>query len=96
VKVTSLSLLVDPVELGRLPADEVLLLEPEGNLLLGVLDGVGAVADVAADIDGVVTTDGARGRGKGVGGTEDGWKYLLVNCLVCYAGTTEVTYCGQS
>lgn len=30
------------------------------------------MADVAADIDGVVATDGARGRGKRVGGTEDG------------------------
>lgn len=69
---TSLSLLVDPVELGRLPADELLRLEPESNLLLGVLDRVGAVADVAADIDGVVTTDGAGGGGKGVGSTKDG------------------------
>jgi hypothetical protein len=30
------------------------------------------VADVAADVNGVVTTDGAGGRGEGVGGTEDG------------------------
>jgi hypothetical protein len=67
-----LSLLVDPVELSRLPVDSLAILEPEGNLLLGVLDRVGAVADVAADVDGVVTTDGARGGGKGVGGTEDG------------------------
>lgn len=67
-----LRLLVDPVVLGRLPAEDLTLLEPERNLLLGVLDGVGTVADVAADIDGVVTTDGARGGGKGVGGTEDG------------------------
>lgn len=64
--------LVDPVELGRLPADELTLLEPEGNLLLGVLDAVGAVADVAADVDGEVATDGAGGGGEGVGGTEDG------------------------
>jgi hypothetical protein len=35
---------------GLGPADGLILLEPEGNLLLGVLDGVGAVADVAADI----------------------------------------------
>lgn len=70
--IDNLSLLVDPVELGGLPGDDLTLLEPESNLLLGVLDGVGAVADVAADIDGVVTTDGTGGRGKGVGGTEDG------------------------
>lgn len=69
----SLSLLVDPVELGGLPVDKVLLLEPERNLLLSVLDRVGAVADVAADVNGEITTDGARGGGKGVGGTEDGW-----------------------
>lgn len=51
---------------------ELLRLEPEGNLLLGVLDAVGAVANVAANINGEVTTDGARGGGKRVGGTEDG------------------------
>lgn len=66
-----LSLLVDPVELGSPVADELALLEPESNLLLGVLDGVGTVADVAADIDSEVTTDGAGGGGKGVGGTEE-------------------------
>lgn len=32
------------------PLGELLGLEPEGNLLLGVLDGVGAVADVAAHV----------------------------------------------
>lgn len=68
----SLLLLVDPVELGSLVGNGLTVLEPEGDLLLGVLDGVGAVADVAADIDGVVATDSARGRGKRVGGTEDG------------------------
>lgn len=67
----NLCLLVEPVKLGGLVADELLILEPEGNLLLGVLDAVGAVADVAADIDGEVTTDGAGGRGQGVGGTEE-------------------------
>ena len=72
---------------------ELLRLEPESNLLLGVLDAVRAVADVAANIlyksqshahrvlrvtggklsyNGEVTTDGARGGGKRVGGTEDG------------------------
>ena len=74
ISMTDLSLLVDPVELGGLPGDNLTLLEPESNLLLGVLDGVGTVADVAADVDGEVTTDGTGGRGKGVGGTEDGWK----------------------
>ena len=46
----NLSLLVDPVELAVLVLLELLRLEPEGNLLLGVLDAVGAVADVAANI----------------------------------------------
>lgn len=88
-----LGLLVDPVELGALPGDELLLLEPESNLLLGVLDAVGAVADVAADIDGEVATDGARGGGEGVGGTEDGYnggkerrrKWLAFARLECLA-----------
>lgn len=65
-----LSLLVDPVELGSLVADDIALGEPESNLLLGVLDRVGTVADVAADVNGEITTDGARGGGKGVGGAE--------------------------
>lgn len=43
-------LLVDPVVLSRLPPLDLALLEPESNLLLGGLDGVRAVADVAADI----------------------------------------------
>lgn len=42
--------LVDPVVLALLPGLDLALLEPESNLLLGVFDGVGAVADVAADI----------------------------------------------
>lgn len=67
----NLGLLVDPVELSRLVADHLTLLEPESNLLLGVLDRVGAVADVAADVDGEVATDGARGGGQGVGGAEE-------------------------
>lgn len=43
-------LLVDPVDGGRLPADEVLVLEPERDLVLRRIHGVGAVADVAADL----------------------------------------------
>lgn len=86
-----LRLLVDPVELAVLVANDLTLLEPESDFLLGVLDAVGAVADVAADIlfmlvggngatyirfthNGVVTTDGARGGGKRVGGTKNGCK----------------------
>jgi hypothetical protein len=69
---TRLWLLVDPVVLGRLPGLNLTLLEPQSNLLLAVLDAVGAVAHVAANIESEVAADGARGRGKGVGGTEDG------------------------
>lgn len=43
-------LLVDPVELGLLPALDLAILEPQSNLLLGVVDAVAAVADVAADV----------------------------------------------
>jgi hypothetical protein len=69
---TRLRLLVDPVVLSRLPGLNLTLLEPESNLLLAVLNGVGAVAHVAANVEGEVATDGAGGGGEGVGGTEDG------------------------
>ena len=42
--------LVDPRLLRRLPALDLLLVEPQGDLLLGRVDAVGAVADVAADV----------------------------------------------
>jgi hypothetical protein len=67
----NLWLLIDPVELSGLVCLDLTLLEPESDLLLGILDAVGAVADIAADVDGVVTADGAWGRGKRVGGTEE-------------------------
>ena len=52
------------------PGVDLLRGEPESNLGLGALDGVRTVADVAADVDAEVTTDGARGGVSGVGGTE--------------------------
>jgi len=64
--------LVDPVVLGRFPLENLTLLEPESDFLLGILDTVGTVADVASDIDGIVTTDGTWERVFWVGGTEDG------------------------
>jgi len=68
---TSLLGLVDPAIAALGPVDDLLSLEPEVDLVLGTLSRVGAVADVAADVDGEVTTDGAGGRVSGVGGTEE-------------------------
>ena len=70
---SAIRLFENPGILSRLPLNEVLRLEPESNLLLGALNAVGAVADVAANSQAVVATDGARSGSKGVGGTEDGW-----------------------
>lgn len=50
--------------------DQHSLGEPKGNLLLAVLDRVGAVADVPAHVKGVVTTDGTGGGSERVGGAE--------------------------
>ena len=49
--------LIDPAVEGRLPVGELLGLEPEGDLLLGRLDGVGAVGDVTGG-----TERGARSK----------------------------------
>jgi hypothetical protein len=67
-----LSLLVNPVELSRLPLVNLLLLEPKSNLLLCVLNAIATVADIAADINGKVTTDGTWQAVLRVGSTEDG------------------------
>lgn len=63
-------LFVDPIDGSRGPGDQLLLVEPQSDLLLGRLDGIGAVDDVAADLDAEVTTDGAGQGVGGVGGTE--------------------------
>jgi hypothetical protein len=60
-------LLVDVTLLGEGVLGEALG-EPESDLLEGVLDGVGSVADVSAHVDGVVASDGSRLGGKRVGG----------------------------
>lgn len=43
-------LLVNPALLSRLPLQDLALVEPECNFLLGAVDGVAAVAHVAADV----------------------------------------------
>lgn len=64
-------LLVDPGVDGAGVLDGgVLLAEPEGDFGLSALDAVGAVADVATDVDGEVATDGSGGRVERVGGAE--------------------------
>lgn len=61
--------LIDPSLGVRLPGVDTLR-EPQTDLLLRSLDAVRAVADVATDVEGEVTADGARGRVGGLGGTE--------------------------
>lgn len=61
------SSLVDPAHGSRLPVNELLGLEPQSDLLLSGLDGIGSVADVAADLDAVVPADGAGLGVDGVG-----------------------------
>ena len=46
----NVDLLVDPVLLGGGPVTELLGLEPEGNLVVGRLNSVRAMADVAPDL----------------------------------------------
>lgn len=45
-----LRLLIHPIELGLLPGLNLVRLEPQSDLLLGILNAVAAVADVAADV----------------------------------------------
>jgi hypothetical protein len=63
--------------LGGLVCLDLALLEPESDLLLGILDAVGAVADIAADIDSVVTADGTWLGSEGVGCTEEDCHILV-------------------
>ena len=47
---SDIDLLVDPVLLGRGPVTELLRLEPESNLVVGGLNSIGAMADVAPNL----------------------------------------------
>ena len=62
--------LVNPGLRVMSPAAELSLGEPEGDLGVGGLDGIGTVADVATDVNAEVATDGAGVRLEGLGGTE--------------------------
>ena len=54
-----------------LPLSEITFLgEPEGDFLLSTLNGIRSVTDIAANVDGVVSTDGAWERCERVGLTE--------------------------
>lgn len=65
-------LLVDPLETSVVVVvGNLLLSEPEGDLSLGGLVRVRAVDEVAADIDGEITTDGSGGGISGVGGSDE-------------------------
>merc|ERR1719180_394291 len=64
--INDVDLLVDPVLLGGGPGTELLGLEPETNLVVGRLNSVGAVADVAPDMDGEVSPDGSGEGGSRV------------------------------
>jgi hypothetical protein len=69
--ISFLRLFDDPRNGGLSPFDETFG-EPEGDFLGGGFFTVRSVADVAADVEGEVTTDGAGGGGSGVGFTEEG------------------------
>lgn len=63
-------LFVDPALAGGRPRHDFGVVEPEGDLLVGGLYRIGAVQDVASDLDAQITPDGAGGRFGGVGGAE--------------------------
>lgn len=58
---SSFLLLIDPVVLSQLVFKHFVLTKPQSDLFLRTLDSVGAVADVAANVNGVIPTNGTRG-----------------------------------
>ena len=61
---------VDPVIHRLGPLVQLGRGEPQTDLVVGALDRVRAVADVATDLDREVASDGARGGVGGVGGAK--------------------------
>ena len=82
-----LALLVDPVLAVARPVDDLAVLEPQLDLLLGVLDAVRAVADVAAHLDREVATDGARQRRLPSEVVRRGYGALFRMCVLCESTT---------
>ena len=66
----SVASLVHPLGGVVLPLDELIVREPESNLLLGALDGVRSMDDVSANINAEIATDGAWFGVRWLGGTE--------------------------
>jgi len=64
-------LLIDPGEERWLVINNFLLLEPQTDLLLGRLDRVGPMADIATDINGIITTNGTGSGLQRVGGSKN-------------------------
>lgn len=57
----SLLVLVDPAGLVLLVRLDLTLVEPQINLFLGAFDAIRAVADIATNINSILTTNGAWG-----------------------------------
>ena len=54
----------------RSPVQKFTFFEPESKFLIGVLDGITTVADVSADLDAEVSSNGSWGRFKWIGGAK--------------------------
>jgi hypothetical protein len=65
-----LDLLINPGLSSRSPLDDALR-EPKSDFLVSGLNRVGTVADVATDVNAVVSTDGSGGGLAGLRGTEE-------------------------